>query len=446
MSVRTMLSVGAAVGVLAGFALATNYHVDAVNGDDTLGNGSVSAPWRTITRAHQATLLPGDRVLVAPGVYDSAIGEVFPITLKAQVTVVGAGSERTFVRGPAATLFKPGGGQTWYRLMDMALTDASTAVLHATPGDTFLLLERLVLEDNATAVLLTDGPGIYAQCALFNCLLRGNDVGLWVDEAWSGFGGVFGWAYGCTLVDNGTAIRGTNSFGNQPMLLVQHSIIMQNDDDLFVDDVYAIGPTIGCVTSEPSLIGRDGNVDVPPSFINASGLDPHLRNDSGARDLIGAETTFWPPAPTVGVPGPEWWGVSFAASFDAMPDIDGRVRTDGSIDAGCDENEAPFVYVNRQPSIGAPVDLVILNSSPAPVALYLSAGASQSIPTQYGTWKLDSPFLILATFPVDAQGHLVLPAVIPTVAAFVGVDIYMQGHGASPPIALSPVAWLRILP
>lgn len=454
MSFRILLSAGATVGaglVLASVALATNYHVDAVNGDDVLGNGSASAPWRTITRAHQAVLVPGDRVFVAPGVYDPALGEVFPITLKAQVPVVGAGAERTFVRGSlpqSATLFKPGGSQTWYRLMDMTLADASLAVSHVGPGgaDTFLLLERLVLEDNTTAVKVSDGPGIYSQTALFNCLLRGNDVGFWVDEAWMGFGGSFGWAYGCTLIDNGTALRGTTSFGNQPKLLVQHSIIKQNADDLFVDHFYSMGPTIGCVTSESSLIGQDGNVDVPPAFINSAGLDPHLRNDSGARDLVSAGTTYWPPAPAPGVPGPEWWGVSFAASFDAMPDIDGRARTDGLIDGGCDENEAPFTYINRQPSIGGPVDLVILNSSPAPVALYLSAGASQSIPTQYGTWKLDNPFYYLATFPVDAQGHLVVPAVIPAVAAFIGLDLYLQGHGTAPPIAITPAAWLRILP
>jgi hypothetical protein len=129
-----------------------------------------------------------------------------------------------------------------------------------------------------------------------------------------------------------------------------------------------------------------------------------------------------------------------------MPDIDGRPRVDGLLDAGCDENEAPFVYIHGQPSIGAPVQLVILNNSPAPVALYLSAGESQSIPTQYGTWKLDAPFFFLGVFAVDAQGHLVLPATLPTVAAFVGLDLYLQGHGTAPPIALTPVAWLRILP
>jgi hypothetical protein len=138
--------------------------------------------------------------------------------------------------------------------------------------------------------------------------------------------------------------------------------------------------------------------------------------------------------------------VTFAPSFAAMPDIDGRARPDALLDAGCDESEAPFVYIHGQPSIGAPVQLVILNSSAAPVALYVSAGASQSIPTQYGTWKLDPPFLFLGVFAVDAQGHLVAPATIPAVPAFIGVKVYLQGHPTAPPIALTPVAWLRILP
>jgi hypothetical protein len=437
--------------LLTGVALANNYFVDALKGNDLLGNGSATAPWRTITRAHQAVLVPGDRVLVAPGVYDAALGEVFPITLKSQVPVIGAGAERTFVRGtPSSILFQPGLGQTWYRLMDMTLADASVAVSHvpSTGSDTFLLLERLVLEDNATAVRVSDFTGIYSQCALFNCQLRGNDVGLRVEEAWLGFGGVFAWAYGCTLVDNGIAIRCTTAFGNPPKLLVQHSIVKDNGDDLFVGDFFPMAPVIGCVTSEPTLIGVDGNVDVPPGFVNPAGggVDPHLRNDSGARDLLPAESTYWPPAPAPGVPGPEWWGLSFAESFDAMPDLDGRTRADGLLDAGCDENEVPFVYVNGQPSIGGPVQLVILNASSAPMALYLSAGASQSITTPYGTWKLDAPFYFLGVFPVDAQGHLVAPAVLPAVAAYIGIDLYLQGHPTAPPIAITPVAWLRILP
>lgn len=451
MSFRVLLSSAATLGaalLLSSGALATNYFVDAIHGNDQTGAGTAASPWRTITRAHLVEMLPGDRVLVAPGVYDTALGEVFPITLQSQVAVVGAGAERTFVRGtPSSILFTPGGGQTWYRLMDMTLTDASVAVAHGPGGfDTFLLLERLSLEDNATAVRVSDFTGVYSQCALFNCNLRGNGVGLRLEEDWLGFGGSFAWLYGCTLSDNGTAIQCTTVFGNKPGLLVQHSIVKGNGDDTFVGDDFPMAPVIGTVTPEPSLIGVDGNVDVPPGFINAAGLDPHLRNDSGAADLALPAATYWPPAPSPGVPGPEWWGVTFAPSFAAMPDIDGRARVDGLLDAGCDENEAPFVYIHGQPSIGAPVQLVILNSSPAPVALYLSAGASQSIPTQYGIWKLDSPFFFLGVFAVDAQGHLVLPATLPTVAAFVGLDLYLQGHGTAPPIALTPVAWLRILP
>jgi hypothetical protein len=49
-------------------ASAATYYVDAIKGDDQAAGTSIEQPWRTLPRAKQAKLLPGDRLLLAAGV------------------------------------------------------------------------------------------------------------------------------------------------------------------------------------------------------------------------------------------------------------------------------------------------------------------------------------------------------------------------------------------
>lgn len=67
------------VTLAASSVLASDYYVDATNGSDTQGNGSLENPWRTITFALSQVPGPDDTVRVGPGTYDSAHGEVFPL-------------------------------------------------------------------------------------------------------------------------------------------------------------------------------------------------------------------------------------------------------------------------------------------------------------------------------------------------------------------------------
>lgn len=77
-------------------------HVDAATGSDGGGNNDCSAPaspCRTITRAMLAAG-NGDMISVRPGVYDAALGEVFPITFKAGVQLLATGTpDDTFIDG-----------------------------------------------------------------------------------------------------------------------------------------------------------------------------------------------------------------------------------------------------------------------------------------------------------------------------------------------------------
>ncbi len=103
----------ALIGVLAltstafGAPTATfpDYFVDAVSGDDANGGTSPGDAWRTLTHAANTVpdLLPlGGTVRVAPGLYDQALGEVFPIRVRPLLSFVSD-------MGPAATIVDGGG-------------------------------------------------------------------------------------------------------------------------------------------------------------------------------------------------------------------------------------------------------------------------------------------------------------------------------------------------
>ncbi len=73
-------------------------YVNASLGNDTTGIGSLANPYKTITKGLSVATI-GKVVVVAKGLYDESLGEVFPLTIPAGVKVIGAGWSRTFVEG-----------------------------------------------------------------------------------------------------------------------------------------------------------------------------------------------------------------------------------------------------------------------------------------------------------------------------------------------------------
>lgn len=47
--------------------MARDFHIDALNGHDQRGDGSINAPWRTLEHVNKIVLKPGDRVLLRAG-------------------------------------------------------------------------------------------------------------------------------------------------------------------------------------------------------------------------------------------------------------------------------------------------------------------------------------------------------------------------------------------
>ncbi|MBI1853981.1 MAG: DUF1565 domain-containing protein [Planctomycetes bacterium] len=116
------------IGMLGSAARAQERWVDAANGNDTAGDGSVTRPWRTITRALTVLNPPSAsapaNVHINPGTYDSALGEVFPLHMNPFVNLLGADPATTIIRvpGSAAGLVGPFSFASPFRLRIDRLT------------------------------------------------------------------------------------------------------------------------------------------------------------------------------------------------------------------------------------------------------------------------------------------------------------------------------------
>lgn len=86
---------------LPGFSF-TDHYVDAKLGDNFTGDGSKLAPWKTINFAVNQLPGPDRHIHAAAGVYNSALGENFPIKMRSGTSITGAGMGNTIIDSGAA--------------------------------------------------------------------------------------------------------------------------------------------------------------------------------------------------------------------------------------------------------------------------------------------------------------------------------------------------------
>jgi len=116
------------------------YYVNAATGND--GNTPAQAqnpatPWKTITHAGGA-VIGGDTIIVAPGTYDSALGESFPIYISMSITIQSSG-------GAAVTTIDSGGSDAlnldlsdgqWVTFTGFTVTGGGVGIyIHDDDGD-----------------------------------------------------------------------------------------------------------------------------------------------------------------------------------------------------------------------------------------------------------------------------------------------------------------------
>ena len=78
---------------------AVHRYVDAVYGSDLTGDGSPASPWQTITYALSQVTGPDVEIHIAPGTYDAALGEIFPLTPDAGVSLTGSDRDEVIISG-----------------------------------------------------------------------------------------------------------------------------------------------------------------------------------------------------------------------------------------------------------------------------------------------------------------------------------------------------------
>jgi len=72
----------------ANIAPVTQVYVNPDRGNDQTGNGTIAQPWRTITHALDR-VPPNTIIQLTPGTYSTRSGEIFPILIPPQVTLLG---------------------------------------------------------------------------------------------------------------------------------------------------------------------------------------------------------------------------------------------------------------------------------------------------------------------------------------------------------------------
>jgi hypothetical protein len=83
-------SIAFAVLMLSSQAFASDWYVDAAQGSNANGGTSPTDAWRTISHAIASTPQTGVQTIhIAAGTYDAALGEVFPIDVRADLQLVG---------------------------------------------------------------------------------------------------------------------------------------------------------------------------------------------------------------------------------------------------------------------------------------------------------------------------------------------------------------------
>jgi hypothetical protein len=187
-------------------ARAADWYVDAVNGSNANSGMAPGAAWQTITHALSViSTLPNDIqvIHVAPGVYNPALGESFPLAQIPRTRIVGtAGSAQTILEGPASSLLAyhydaiPVDALTGADGLTLrqAVTGVAVGAGSVSPSPAFHDLRIENMSGPGVQVMAASGSGGVGAGATFERLdVFGCDVGILVYAQGGGLG--FGGAW-----------------------------------------------------------------------------------------------------------------------------------------------------------------------------------------------------------------------------------------------------------
>ena len=178
------------------------WFVDAVDGDDANDGTRPNIAFRTITRALLA-VGSGDIVQLAPGLYDAALGETFPIVVPEGVTlrgdeatkgadVVVAGNSPS---GDIGSAIRPGAGSTLAGLTVRGVPSGATVIFGVDLDAWDVTVENCTLTGSGTAAI---GVGVASKS-----IIRGNFIARNAVYGIAFFGAVASRVEGNVIRDNG---------------------------------------------------------------------------------------------------------------------------------------------------------------------------------------------------------------------------------------------------
>ncbi len=242
--------------------------VDAVNGDDTNGDGTASAPWKTITKAISSIADTVKRINVKPGTYDTALGETFPIAVPDGVVLRGTSTAADVIidgKDSASHVIISEGKTIGVR--NATIRNSTDALVRAVGSaasayiDNCVLIQETVnsnsggalsVQDRAT-IMVTDctmsnmnrNSVVYysnaAHVEMLRCEVANNTIGGWaMIHASNGSGGSFS-AYDCQFSNNAAGEwiphdAPCSSFGyfNNIALIVDRCVFAGNSGGTFM--------------------------------------------------------------------------------------------------------------------------------------------------------------------------------------------------------------------
>lgn len=469
----------AASMLLVGSVHSQTVHVDPLNGvDDTTGGGTTN-PYRTITFALGQQTGSSLLVKLHKGKYSPTSGEVFPIQVSGSVTIEGTLPNWTSQDTCGAVIDLPQTplGSTAFEILggDVTLRRMKITSLHR--GIWVRGMNSVVLEDlEVTGVRAIDFDGTVTQPAttarIEHCRLRSmptapplNSAGLrlhWsspvnnrtnfevfrcdisggnqstravdLDGQAGGFAitfvssvmhasqaGVFSTGnialgiYHCTLWGNGTGnanegglvFNGTGTFG----AFGQNNLFTANGGALDFNPPNAFtGMTNNLVDQlGPGGMGVNGNQTGPSYLANPAFGDFHL-----LKEPVG-----WPTSKAIN------FGITSGGSYDR--DLDGVQRISGTIaDAGADEHETHWVYVNPPFQIGQSSTVSLLGNGAALEWYSLFVGTGPTTPVAFpGAFLLQNPVKV-AGAQIPTTNRATFNTAIPFNPALVGFPLVLQ--------------------
>lgn len=320
-------------------------YVNAATGRDTINDGSIAEPYKTITKAMKVALFDvGDTIFVQAGTYDAGNGETFPIRMKPSVKLQGAGASTTTIRGDGAhfVVSVVGGtdNTTGIVIDGFTITGGSATVgggicLDSGPSPT--ISNNIITGNSADfggGILCEGGSaniinntiinnqGSKAGGAVYTCYgatpiignntITGNSApkgaGICVDGAPSApnnggtpyiinnvitgndadnGGGIYSYAatpsiFHNTIVGNSAVQLGGGIYCDLSTPAIRSCIVWANGDDLYL---------VGCTVSFSDIEDGDfgpGNISADPMFVNAANEDYHLLSSSPCIDTAAS--------------------------------------------------------------------------------------------------------------------------------------------------------------